>query len=408
MIFERNKHQDIAVVGAGSVGMLTALYLAHKGYSVFLIGPPTHADELRTTALMMPAIDMLKKINIWDILEPHAAALSSIRIIDITSRIVRAPTVNFCSTEIGEKAFGYNVPNVSLNNAFTDCIIHTQNIMRIFSSARSFNHQKKHVEITLTDGKILQVPLVIAADGRNSPTRMASGIKVKRWNYSQIALVLNFSHDISHKNTSTEFHTEDGPFTQVPLPGNKSSLVWVVDSSRAKELLNLEPKMMAKLIEDKMQSMLGKLTLETSVQAWPLSGLIARNFAANRTILVGESAHVFPPIGAQGLNLGFRDVQTLIDILPYQISDSNLRTIITHYNQCRRSDILIRSGSVHTLNNALLSSMLPIHIIRSIGFGLLRNYSPLRSFFMKEGMNPNYGFKKIIQTFLTKSSKQLH
>ncbi|WP_208438869.1 FAD-dependent monooxygenase, partial [Bartonella grahamii] len=231
--------------------------------------------------------------------------------------------------------------------------------------------------------RVIRTSFVVAADGRHSLARAAAGIATKQWNYPQKALVLNFSHDFSHQNTSTEFHTEHGPFTQVPLPGKRSSLVWVVTPSRAEELLNMEAKEIAKVIEDQMQSMLGALTLETPIQAWPLSGLISYRFAANRTILVGEAAHVFPPIGAQGLNLGFRDVQTLIDILPSQLSDSTFEMIMANYNKCRKPDILIRSSAVHTLNSALLSDMLPVHIMRSVGLGLLRNCSPLRNLFMR-------------------------
>ncbi|WP_375608362.1 MULTISPECIES: UbiH/UbiF family hydroxylase [unclassified Bartonella] len=408
MIFEKNEHKDIAVIGAGPVGMLAALSLAHEGLSVFLVGPPAHTDELRTTALMMPAIRTLQKLNIWNSLQKHAAALSRMRIIDITSRIVRAPTVHFFSAEIDEKAFGYNIPNVELNSALTDAVTHMPNITRFISAAKSFHHTKSHVCITLSDGRVIQAPLVIAADGRHSLTRAAAGINIKQWNYPQKALVLNFSHEFSHQNTSTEFHTEHGPFTQVPLPGRRSSLVWVVHPSRAEELLNIKSKAIAKIIENQMQSMLGTLTLETSIQSWPLSGLLAHHFAANRTILVGEAAHVFPPIGAQGLNLGFRDVQTLIDILPNEISNSNPEMIVARYNKCRKPDILIRSGAVHTLNSALLSHMFPVHIVRSVGLGLLHNCSPLRNLFMREGMYPGYGFKEIMQIFPTKSPKQLY
>ncbi|ACS51335.1 UbiH/UbiF family hydroxylase [Bartonella grahamii] len=408
MIFEKKEHKDIAVIGAGPVGMLSALSLAHEGFSVFLVGPPAHTDELRTTALMMPAIRMLQKLNIWNNIQKYAAALSYMRIVDITSRIVHAPTVHFSSAEIGEKAFGYNIPNVKLNSALVDAVTHTPNITRFVSAAKSIHHTKNHVCITLADYRVIQAPLVVAADGRHSLTRAAAGISVKQWNYPQKALVLNFSHEFSHQNTSTEFHTEHGPFTQVPLPGRRSSLVWVVHPSRAEELLNIEPKEIAKMIENQMQSMLGKLRLETSIQAWPLSGLLSHHFAANRTILVGEAAHVFPPIGAQGLNLGFRDVQTLIDILPNKMSNSNSEMIVAHYNKCRKPDILIRSGAVHTLNSALLSHMLPVHMIRSVGLGLLHSFSPLRNLFMREGMYPGYGFKEIMQIFPTKSSKQLY
>ncbi|WP_019223333.1 UbiH/UbiF family hydroxylase [Bartonella rattaustraliani] len=406
MTLKKYKHENIAVIGAGPVGMSAALSLAQRGYPVFLIGPPAHTNELRTTALMMPAIAMLQKLNIWDTLKDHAAALSCIRIIDITSRIVRAPTVNFSSAEIGEEAFGYNIPNIELNNALIDSVTHTSHIIRLISSAKSFHHQKDHVSVILSDGRVIQASLVIAADGRHSHTRAAAKIGVKQWDYPQTALVFNFSHDFSHQNTSTEFHTENGPLTQVPLSGKRSSLVWVVNPSRAEELLNLDSKEIAKIIEDKMQLMLGKITLDTPIQAWPLSGLIAHRFAAHRTILVGEAAHVFPPIGAQGLNLGLRDVQTLIDVLSNSISDA--KTIVAHYNQSRRPDILLRSGTVHTLNSSLLSHILPVHIMRSIGLGLLGHCSPLRNLFMREGIYPGYGFKKIMQIFPSRSVKKIH
>ncbi|ENN93664.1 UbiH/UbiF family hydroxylase [Bartonella bovis] len=396
MIFEKNERRDIAVIGAGPVGMLASLSLAYKGYTVFLIGPPTRVDELRTTALMMPAIHTLQKLNIWETIKSHAAALSLIRIIDSTSRIVRAPTVNFCSSEIGKKAFGYNIPNLRLNNALINAIERTSGIIRFFSLAKSFHHQQDHVSITLSDGKIIQASFIVAADGCHSPTRAAAGIKVKQWNYPQTALVLNFVHKLPHQNISTEFHTEDGPFTQVPLPGNTSSLVWVTNPSRAEGLLNMEPKMIAKVIEGQMQSMLGEITVKTAVQTWPLFGLVPYCFAANRTILVGEAAHVFPPIGAQGLNLGFRDVQTLVDILPKQIPNSNSKTIIAQYNRRRKPDVFIRSRFVHTLNHTLLSNILPVHIIRSVGLELLRNFSPLRNLLMREGMHPGDGLKVIM------------
>ncbi|KEG16853.1 UbiH/UbiF family hydroxylase [Bartonella bacilliformis] len=402
MISKKNGHSDIAVIGTGPVGMLTALNLAHEGYSVSLIGLPPHTNELRTSALMMPAIRMLQKLNIWDTIKCHAAALSSIRITDATSRIIRSPTISFYSSEINEEFFGYNIPNSTLNNALMHAITHKPDIVKFSSLAKSFHHQQDHVCVTLSDGQLVQASLIIAADGRNSLARQAAGINVKQWNYPQTALILNFLHTLPHNNISNEFHTKDGPFTQVPLPGNRSSLVWVSNLIHAKELLNMKPEVIAKMIEDKMQSMLGKITVNTAVQAYPLSGLIASCFAANRTILVGEAAHVFPPIGAQGLNLGFRDVQTLIDILSNKASDFNPKTIISYYNRYRKPDIFIHAASVHALNCTLLSNMFLIHIMRSIGFELLRNFSPLRNFFMREGIHPGYGLKEVMRLFTRK------
>ncbi len=403
VISKKNTHKNIAVIGAGQIGMLAALNLARKGHSVSLIGPHANVDELRTTTIMMPTIHMLQTLNIWNTIKRYAAALYSIRIIDITSQLVRAPTVNFHSTEIGEKAFGYNVPNLKLNDALINAIKCTPNIIRFFSSAKSFDHQKDHICITLEDDKVIQTPLIVAADGRHSPTRAAAGIITKQWNYPQIALVSNFLHNLPHQNISTEFYTKDGLFTQVPLPGNKSSLIWIVTPSRAEKILNMKLEAIAKMIENQMQSLLGEIKIETKIQTWPLLGLIPNLFAAKRIILVGEAAHVFPPIGAQGFNLGMRDIQTLVDLIPDEISAADFKKITTNYNQYRKCDIFIRSGTVHALSYTFLSNLLPVHILRSAGLELLRNCSPLRNLFMREGMNYGYGLKAIVSMFTKKS-----
>ncbi|WP_207211421.1 FAD-dependent monooxygenase, partial [Rhodoplanes serenus] len=127
--------------------------------------------------------------------------------------------------------------------------------------------------------------------------------------------VLNFGHELPHQDVSTEFHTEAGPFTQVPLPGNRSSLVWVQKPRDAEVTLKLAPNVLSRTIEDRLQSILGKVTAEGIPQSFPLSGMAARRFGKGRTMLVGEAAHAFPPIGAQGLNLSLRDVMTLVELV---------------------------------------------------------------------------------------------
>ncbi len=250
--------------------------------------------------------------------------------------------------------------------------------------------------ITLSGGDTLHTRLVVAADGRNSMAREAAGIRIRRWSYPQTAVVLSFSHSVDHENISTEFHTEEGPFTQVPLKGKRSSLVWVVNPGRAEALLALDETTLAQRIEDMMQSMLGKIKLEIKPQAWPLSGLVPHVFAAKRTILIGEAAHVFPPIGAQGLNLGSRDVETLVKAIESDPVDPGSDRVIRAYDRARRPDILARTGSVDALNRSLLSGMLPAQIVRGVGLEMLRSFAPLRAFFMREGLRPGSGFSHFL------------
>ncbi|MFC4625502.1 UbiH/UbiF family hydroxylase [Daeguia caeni] len=383
---------EIVISGGGPAGMIAALALAAHNYRPVLLGPETNKDDRRTTALMMPAIRFLDSLGVWQSIRPEAAALSSMRIIDATKRLVRSPTVTFRSSEIDEEAFGYNIPNALLNDRLSDAVAQQDMIRRVTLPAIEYRNNGDHVTVTLKNGETLHTRLLIAADGRNSAARDAAGIRTRRWQYPQTAVVLSFSHALPHDNISTEFHTEEGPFTQVPLKGNCSSLVWVVNPERAKTLLALDDDALAQRIEDMMQSMLGTVKIDVRPQAWPLSGLVPYNFAARRTILIGEAAHVFPPIGAQGLNLGTRDVETLIKAVAQDPRDPGAERVTRAYDRGRRPDILARTGSVDALNRALLSPMLPAQIVRNIGLEMLRSFAPLRAFFMREGMRPGSGF----------------
>jgi len=216
--------------------------------------------------------------------------------------------------------------------------------------------------------------------------------------YPQAALVLNFAHSSDHAFTSTEFHTETGPFTQVPLPGKRSSLVWVVKPETAQELAALDDATLSALIEEKMQSMLGRVTVDSGRQIYPLSATTPWRFANNRVALVGEAAHVFPPIGAQGLNLGIRDISDLIDVASKNRVDPGNANALSAYDFKRRPDILARSNAVNLLNMTLLSNMLPAQMARSAGLDVLRAFAPLRAFFMREGLRPGSGFSALTNT----------
>src|SRR5690606_26283865 len=230
--------------------------------------------------------------------------------------------------------------------------------------------------------------------------REAAGIAVRSWRAGQSALVLNFSHTRPHDDTSTEFHTEDGPFTQVPLPGLRSSLVWVTRRRRADELATLADATLSRMIEERMQSMLGRVTVEpggaNARQVFPLASALPARFAARRIALVGEAAHIFPPIGAQGLNLGIRDAEDLARVAAAHAADPGAKAALSAYDRARRPDILARSSAVDMLNRSLLSAMLPAQAARPAGLSLLRIAPPLRAFFMREGLRTGGGVASLL------------
>jgi 2-octaprenyl-6-methoxyphenol hydroxylase len=394
----KTRNVEIAVAGTGPAGMIAALALAHAGFAVALLGPRPRRDDRRTTALMRPALSYLETLGVLERVAGQSAPLSVMRIVDATARLVRSPVVTFRASEIGEESFGLNMPNTVLFAALEAAITEQPAIEWLRSAVAAWEVGDQSVAATLEDRTRIEAPLAVAADGRESKAREAAGIRTSGRAYPQSALVLNFAHSREHGFISTEFHTETGPFTQVPLPGQRSSLVWVVRPETAEELAALEDTALSQRIEEKMQSMLGRVRVEPGRQIFLLSALIPARFAKDRIALVGEAAHVFPPIGAQGLNLGIRDVDDIVRTASENRDDPGARRALSDYDRRRRPDVLARSTAVNLLNRSLLSDMLPAQMARSVGLGMLKALSPVRAFFMREGMQPGSGFARIVSS----------
>lgn len=384
------EHYDITVVGGGLAGSVAALAAAAQGWRVAFIAPPPPRQDGRTTALLSESIEFLERRGVWEAIRPVSAPLRTMRILDGTKRLFRAPPVSFRSSEIDLDAFGYNIPNQPMFDVLQSAIHKSELIERFESPMVSADQSDETVSLTLADGKLVTARAALAADGRGSKLRESIGIKVKTWSYPQTALVLNFSHSIGHADTSTEFHTEQGPFTQVPLPGNRSSLVWAVKPEEVDAILALPRNALNAEVESRMRSILGAVEVDGAVQAWPLSSLIAESFGKGRTMLVGETGHAFPPIGAQGLNLGLRDIMQAIQSIIDAGGPEQAPKAVNAFNRQRRIDVTSRTAGVDLLNRALLSSFLPVQALRAGGLAALSAIPPLRLLAMREGMTPGW------------------
>ena len=377
---------DFAVVGGGLTGDAAAIALANLGYRIAHIAPSTRFTDGRTTALMMPSIHFLEELDVFWRVSDMAAPLRVMRIIDATRRLLRAPTVTFRAAEIDLDAFGYNIPNAVLSEAMSTVLDGMDSLSRIDSSAETIEMRADGVTLHLANGTTIGARHVIGADGRNSSVRAAAGIRTRNWSYPQTALVLTFRHEREHGNISNEFHTEHGPFTQVPLPANRSSLVWVTSEREAARLMMLPRPDLDRAIEERMGSMLGPVETDSEVQSFAMAGMIAQDFGKQCASLVGEAAHVFPPIGAQGLNLGLRDVSAFVDFAKRHGPDDP--QLAQRYARSRRGDVVTRTWGVDALNRSLLSSLLPVQMTRVAGLGILSAVSPLRTIAMREGVQP--------------------
>ncbi|GGF73389.1 2-octaprenyl-6-methoxyphenyl hydroxylase [Azorhizobium oxalatiphilum] len=377
---------EVAVVGAGPAGLAAAIGFAKAGWQTVLVTGPERGVDHRTTALLGTSIPILERFGVWERLLPHTAPLRDMRIIDGTRRLIRAPEVTFKSSEIGLEAFGYNIENDPLRRTLADAAAEAPNLTLVKASLTDLKVEGTLAHLALDDGNSVATRLVVAADGRQSRVREACGIGMKRREYPQVAVTAIVRHTQPHWDTSIEFHTETGPFTLVPLRGDRSSIVCVVDDREAVRLLGLEPAALAGAMERRAQSVLGSFEVEEGRAAFPLVAETARSITAPRVALMAEAAHIMPPIGAQGLNLGLRDAATLIDLANEAGGEIGGEAMLKRYASARDKDIHGRMTAVDLLNRSLLSDLVPVQGVRGFGLYLLDRITPLRRTVMKLGL----------------------
>ncbi len=376
-----------AVVGGGPSGLTAALALASVGFEVALVARQA-PDDNRTTALLASSVAALETLGVWDACREHAAPLAALRIVDATQRLWRAPEARFDAGEIGLEAFAWNIENRRLIAALEARTAEMPNLHLIRDHAVAIDSHIDGVTIATAGGDTIEARLAIGADGKNSLCRTAAGIAVQSRSYPQVALTYSVAHSRPHRDISTEFHTEHGPFTTVPLPGDRSSIVCVVDEATARDLQSLDGDQLDRELERRSHSILGKIKADPGHGAFPLVMDTARRFAAERIALIGEAGHRFPPIGAQGLNLGLRDAAAIAEIAADHRDDPGALEVIDRYDRERRADVMSRTIAVDLMNRSLLSGFLPVQGLRGIGLHMLNTIGPLRRAMMREGVMP--------------------
>jgi 2-octaprenyl-6-methoxyphenol hydroxylase len=381
---------DIAISGAGPVGLTAALVLAKAGFRIALIAPNTAPSDRRTVALLDASWRLLGSLGVSGRLADKASPLTIMRLIDDTGTLFRTPLVEFRASEAGLEAFGWNVSLTELVAALENELSSQPEVTRIEGKTIATHQRNEHIVLECDTGCRVSAKIAIAADGKNSVFRSAAGIITQEWSYPQVALTAVLNHPRrSHNDTSTEFHTRQGPCTLVPLEGSRSSLVWMVSPNEARRLGDLDDAGFALEVEKRTHSILGAFAVEGLRGEIAMMGLSVDRYAADRIMLVGETAHVFPPIGAQGLNLGLRDVQAVADVLGMSIQNTaDIGSVATleRYDQQRRRDVEFRTFAVDGLNRSLLTSFMPLDFARGLVLLSLAHIGPLRRLVMRAGL----------------------
>lgn len=390
---------DILVSGGGVAGLTAAITFGAAGFKTICVDPTPPVTEresagsdLRTTAFLQPARQLLEEVGLWQRLAPHAAPLQIMRIIDAGGdepepRIVR----DFNAQDISDQPFGWNLPNWLLRREMLLRIQGMENVaFRVGVGTSSLFTRTREARVTLSDGARVRAKLVVACDGRASPMREAAGIAVRTTRYGQKALAFAVTHEASHDNISTEIHRSGGPFTLVPLPdfqGKPSSaIVWMERAARAQALLELPEAAFEAAINRRSCGVLGALKLASRRTIWPIISQSAERLSAERLALMAEAAHVVPPIGAQGLNMSLGDLRTLRDLAlasPDTLGDA---AMLAAYHKARHAEIALRVKGIDLLNRSSMLEPRPLRDLRAAGLNALYSLAPVRRNLMRMGL----------------------
>lgn len=395
---------DILISGGGIAGLTAAAAFGSAGFKVICVDPtPPITDgeaagaDLRSTAMLQPARRVLEAAGIWSHLQDHAAPLQVMRIVD-AGGADPAPRVTreFNAAEISDQPFGWNFPNWLLRRALIDRLADLPTVdFRPGTGTTSLFTRTAQARVSLSDGSRITTPLVIAADGRESPMRKAAGIGVTKSGYGQKAIVFAATHPVPHENVSTEIHRTGGPFTLVPLPDRDgmpcSAVVWMDDAAACTRRMALDAKSFSDEASTRSCHLFGPLTLVTARNVWPIITQHAARLSGERIALIAEAAHVIPPIGAQGLNMSLQDVATLLELAQSNPDEIGSQKMLDAYHKARYGDIMLRVRGIDLLNRASQATTPIARDARASGLNALYALAPVRKMLMGMGLGMRQG-----------------
>ncbi|MBL4646423.1 MAG: 2-octaprenyl-6-methoxyphenyl hydroxylase [Hyphomicrobiales bacterium] len=389
----QNNIFDVVIAGAGYAGLAMALALKSALPSLRVAiadprDPRAPSNDQRASAIAASGRNLFTALGVWDDMVVDAQPIEEMIVTDSqTGNAVRPVFLTFeGETESGEP-FAHMVPNQTMVRILAQ---RGEELgLEFFCPDRvtHFTLDEPFQTLKLASGVELKTKLLIAADGVRSALRNLAGIQTVGWSYGQSAIVCTIAHSEPHHGKAWEHFLPAGPFAILPLPGNRSSLVWSEKDADAQRLVNGDEFTFRMELERRIGNELGDLSLDSPRQCFPLGLKIARDFVRPRFALLGDAAHGIHPIAGQGLNLGLRDVAALSEVIVEAArlgQDFGQLDVLQNYERWRRADTVQMAILTDILNRMFSNDIAPVRLARTIGLGLVDRMPGLKKMFIGE------------------------
>ena len=386
------KRYDVTIVGGGMTGLALAIALAKQKMSVCLVDRAdlSHSQlpefDGRVSAISLGSQYILQNLGLWEEMLPHAQPILDIRVHEVGG----FGHVHYDHKQAGDKPMGHIIENRHTRATLLKKA-KALKLLKLISpiSIKQVKHEKNHAEIILDNDEVIRSSLLVAADGKRSYLREEMKIPTINRDYKQTAIVATIEHSQSHYGLALERFFPNGPFAVLPMQGNASSLVWVEPTEVAEAILALPEEQVEQYLAEKMDGYLGNAHITSKIWSYPLTAILAQSFIEKRFALLGDAAHGMHPIAGQGVNVGFRDVAALEQVLcdaKLRGEDLGSQIVLERYQKWRRLDATSMVGVTDGLNQLFSNHSALLGFARNTGFALVNKWPKIRDSFMRQAM----------------------
>lgn len=380
---------DMAVIGGGLAGLTLCCLAGQTGLKIICLDQlaPASGGDLRTTAISYGSRKILEEAGIWKNLSTNSCPIEDIKILDGDSPVL----LDFLKSEADEKTFGWIVENSDLRAAMMKTLSTLENIEhRAPVKVMDFSIGEKTVQVILPGGETIHAKLVVGADGKKSFTRGWMDVPVREWAYNQRAVICTAIHEHPHNNTAIEHFWPGGPFAVLPMADDehgrhRSSVIFTEHGPEKNSVMKLADESFNVELNKRFPENYGRVQMMGRRASHTLSLIHAARYIAPRMCLVADAAHGIHPIAGQGLNLGFRDIKALADLVR-TAADPGAFYILENYQRARRFDNMAMVAATDALVRLFSNNKPPIRALRRTGLKMVGKFPAAKRFFIGRAM----------------------